>query len=367
VSGHRDALLRAICENPRDDTPRLAFADWLDENGQEARAAFIRTDIAMALRAEWDTERLRWEEDCERKVASRAGHDAARSTTHFPLLPDSLTWLDGLVTRRGFPWGIRVALHRVLLDLAAELFAQYPIEFVSFLNTPHTPTQLVNASWFARLTGLEFCSGRTSVGTLSRLLNTPVDLQELRLGGRAIDSARLESIFASPLPAKLRRLTIRRGGTAVERAMLDALANWPTVHHLRTLELLEGVVVSDVYRIGERLPPGVTSLNLRTSHMNSDRGIAFAARAGLAGLKVLNLASNPLGNAGATALFTSPHLAGLKVLDLSYCQVGDEALRALLDNSPLADGLNLLNLTGSPASGDMKQAVKDRMGERVRV
>jgi hypothetical protein len=40
---------------------------------------------------------------------------------------------------------------------------------------------------------------------------------------------------------------------------------------------------------------------------------------------------------------------------------------ALLDNSPLADGLNLLNLTGSPASADTKQAVKDRMGNRVRV
>ena len=27
-----DALLRAIVENPAEDTPRLVFADWLDEN-----------------------------------------------------------------------------------------------------------------------------------------------------------------------------------------------------------------------------------------------------------------------------------------------------------------------------------------------
>ncbi|MBY0457976.1 MAG: TIGR02996 domain-containing protein, partial [Gemmataceae bacterium] len=28
----RDALLAAICANPAEDTPRLAFADWLDEH-----------------------------------------------------------------------------------------------------------------------------------------------------------------------------------------------------------------------------------------------------------------------------------------------------------------------------------------------
>jgi len=116
-----------------------------------------------------------------------------------------------------------------------------------------------------------------------------------------------------------------------------------------------------------RVPESVRILDLAANRLSSERIPALAGRAELANLKVLNLSGNPIGNAGATALFTSPHLAGLKVLDLSYCQVGDEALRALLDQSPLADGLNLLSLTGSPASGDMKQAVKDRMGERVRV
>lgn len=32
-------LLRAILENPEDDTPRLMYADWLDENGFAERAA----------------------------------------------------------------------------------------------------------------------------------------------------------------------------------------------------------------------------------------------------------------------------------------------------------------------------------------
>jgi len=36
------SLLRAILENPHDDNARLVYADYLQENGQEARAEFIR-------------------------------------------------------------------------------------------------------------------------------------------------------------------------------------------------------------------------------------------------------------------------------------------------------------------------------------
>lgn len=44
----REALLRAVCEFPDDDTPRLVFADWLQEHGEEARATFIRLQIERA-------------------------------------------------------------------------------------------------------------------------------------------------------------------------------------------------------------------------------------------------------------------------------------------------------------------------------
>lgn len=46
MTGERDALMRAICAAPDDDTPRVVFADWLDEHGTGpsdfARAAYIR-------------------------------------------------------------------------------------------------------------------------------------------------------------------------------------------------------------------------------------------------------------------------------------------------------------------------------------
>ena len=44
----------------------------------------------------------------------------------------------------------------------------------------------------------------------------------------------------------------------------------------------------------------------------------------------------------------------------------DEGIGALL-GSPLAETLVLLDLTGSPASPETKEALKARMGDRVRV
>ena len=38
----RDAFIAAIAANPQEDAPRLAFADWIEEQGDATRAGFIR-------------------------------------------------------------------------------------------------------------------------------------------------------------------------------------------------------------------------------------------------------------------------------------------------------------------------------------
>ena len=43
----RDAFIRGIAANIYDDTPRLAFADWLDERGEHERAEFIRVQVEL--------------------------------------------------------------------------------------------------------------------------------------------------------------------------------------------------------------------------------------------------------------------------------------------------------------------------------
>lgn len=44
----REAFIEAIAANPRDDTLRLVFADWLQENGEEDRAEYIRLACEVA-------------------------------------------------------------------------------------------------------------------------------------------------------------------------------------------------------------------------------------------------------------------------------------------------------------------------------
>src|SRR5262249_28446774 len=41
-------FLQAILEDPDSDAPRLVFADWLEEHGNELRASFIRAQIELS-------------------------------------------------------------------------------------------------------------------------------------------------------------------------------------------------------------------------------------------------------------------------------------------------------------------------------
>lgn len=44
----RSAFITAICADPDDDTARLVYADYLEENGEPARAEFIRVQCELA-------------------------------------------------------------------------------------------------------------------------------------------------------------------------------------------------------------------------------------------------------------------------------------------------------------------------------
>jgi uncharacterized protein (TIGR02996 family) len=44
----QSAFLDAIVANPDDDSPRLVYADYLEENGEPERAAFIRVQCELS-------------------------------------------------------------------------------------------------------------------------------------------------------------------------------------------------------------------------------------------------------------------------------------------------------------------------------
>lgn len=55
---HDESFLLAIREAPADDSPRLIYADWLEEHGQADRAEFIRVQCRLARLQEAEPEKL---------------------------------------------------------------------------------------------------------------------------------------------------------------------------------------------------------------------------------------------------------------------------------------------------------------------
>src|SRR5579871_4463144 len=93
-----DALLQAIVDDPDDDTIRLIYADWFDDNGEPERAEFIRAQCLLAKLAACDPRRqpLR---DRSRFLLRQHGGGWIGPIGH---------WLRGGAFRRGFLESVRV-------------------------------------------------------------------------------------------------------------------------------------------------------------------------------------------------------------------------------------------------------------------
>src|SRR5262245_54862910 len=48
TKAERNALLRAVIDQPDEDAPRLVLADWYEEHGEPDRAEFIRLQLRRA-------------------------------------------------------------------------------------------------------------------------------------------------------------------------------------------------------------------------------------------------------------------------------------------------------------------------------
>src|SRR5947209_5840746 len=80
-----DALFQAILAAPGDDVPRLVYADWLEEHGDDAER-----DRARFIRAQIDLERLH-DRDPRKKARQRLSEALPRARRWDARLPDWLT------------------------------------------------------------------------------------------------------------------------------------------------------------------------------------------------------------------------------------------------------------------------------------
>ncbi|HUR53165.1 MAG TPA: TIGR02996 domain-containing protein, partial [Gemmataceae bacterium] len=150
-----DALYAAICAHPDEDTPRLAFADLLEEEGDSPRAAFIRTQVALARVPEYDP---LWVKTRHFDFNAISGWGVAHTLPKN--LPAGCGWHD-FEFRRGFPWKVSVRSLDTFLDGGAAVFDAAPIQALE-IDANNRPDLSALGEWphLARLRRLEFSLGR---------------------------------------------------------------------------------------------------------------------------------------------------------------------------------------------------------------
>jgi uncharacterized protein (TIGR02996 family) len=156
------ALLAAIREHPIEDTPRLAYADWLDEHEKPERAEFIRTQCALSQISEEEDHRTELEIR-ERQLLAGHAADWALPRPPFPaFVPSQSEERDGYwsVFRRGFLEG--VALRGLSPDHLTpsgefeQLFAAHPIRELRLRNfLPGSLVALAERPELARIETLD--------------------------------------------------------------------------------------------------------------------------------------------------------------------------------------------------------------------
>jgi uncharacterized protein (TIGR02996 family) len=244
--GDGEALLRAICDEPWEDTPRLMYADWLQENGRPARAEFIRLQIELARLP--GHERLK-SPQADRAEALRFRCDGALRLwlgTTAEVEPD---WSADLPTGDGVRWGVeyvRGFRHAVtffsmkaVAAHAGTVMAASPVEDVTVWRVQGRVGigELLALPWVPRLTALHL-SGSVGASGLEALARSDRlhRLEYLDLTRAHVSDLGLRPLTTALDLPNLKRLGLggNRGGLSEEG--LSALLSSLTLNKLTAVD-----------------------------------------------------------------------------------------------------------------------------------
>jgi uncharacterized protein (TIGR02996 family) len=312
----RDALLRAVCENPDDDTPRLVYADWLQENGDEARAEFIRLQVAIAAMSDGKAKQ-------KKQAREKQLLDAHKEQWAEPLKPYFAYYYAGIyahhyappvVFRRGFVESIAMDVE-TFRARGGEVFALAPVRELR-VQDAQSLDDLAESKHLLRLHTLNLGGAVLSEqgSGASVLLRSKylANLTALVAGGQDdnghLDPAGLRAIAGSRHLAKLEHLNV--GG------------NWMFGQHADRRRAAAYRKV--LWSLGEKMP---VLRELRLSNIGLEDGevLGLLQQRWVRQLRVLDLSRNSLGPEGCKALCDSKALAKLERLILTGNQYFDES------------------------------------------
>lgn len=269
----RAAILRAVCERPNDDTPRLLYAEFLEGTGDPndiVRAEFIRVQCELART---DLSATRWSELQKRQDALE--DNCERWAEELPHL-DGIIW-NAVDFKRGFVWELLCNNTEVFKRNAAAIFASTPIQGVTLIR-------------------LQSLAQVLDVAELSRV-------KRLILEGLGLGPIDTHALAESPHVSNLAAIHLSDNNIEDEGA--------------------EALAASQQLRFLENLDLGYNRI--------ADEGVkALAASPIVATLSHLGLAGNLLTNSGAMALASSQYLGQLTGLTLWECKnIGLKGKKAL--------------------------------------
>jgi uncharacterized protein (TIGR02996 family) len=361
------AFLQDIIEHPDDDTPRLVFADWLDDHGNEAeraRAEFIRVQIERA--------RLPIDDDRQADLEARERRLAVAHALDWVTTP----WdLRNLRFRRGFPETLLTTA--VYLSERQHPLPHLPIRELSLSFAPGANRQrlrectdlarieslrmrgvaprvfseeairvILEAKYLIRLRSLDVSGNMLRDDSLARLLALPVvqQLESLDISSNVLGNATLTSLTALPWP-RLRRLSLSNNQIGVEgvRALFRSDL-WPRLEEID----LSWLAVDGDPGLDRALETCMAThldvLGLATGTTTVTRALCQARNWGR--LRSLEIHNAPFALGDLDRFLAHPGLANLEHLVLRQCQLSPWDMKRLAA-CPLLGNLRRLEVQGN--------------------
>ncbi len=246
------AFLDAIVAAPEDDTPRLVYADWLEETGDPERADFIRTQIRLAHLPPQAPER-----------AALAAREQALLRDHGRRWAEPLRGLDwGWRFGRGFIEAIQIhPFNRLTVPALARVVPLTPLRMLSIPDDcPEGEALVAAAPLLTRLRELRFeytafhYRGNQLSEHFQTLLTSPyvAGLTKLYIvGGRNwgwLRKKALRAIITSPSLTGLTDLTLVHDWHGLAGDLIRILARSARSAKLERLSLFYSSMTPEVMR-----------------------------------------------------------------------------------------------------------------------
>ena len=275
MSSTESALLSAIAAMPEEDTPRLVFADYLDElggAGNAARAEFIRLQV-MLYRVESETH-----ETIAARLLAAELYEEYSGAWGFPEQSKTNRWF---TVRRGFVSELAIDFPRVPRDAIRRLLQHEPIGRLRL----ERPYDTASGWWTVPANGADWLD----VPALRRV-------RHLELSGSYWTDRELARVLVFANFPALAKLTVT--GAPITAAGVAAVAACATLRDLEYLRI-------------DGTRQWSTGLNGWTGGVALPGVRALASAPVLAGLRELSLLAAGIDTVGAVVLAGSPYLTGL--------------------------------------------------------